>query len=118
MNVRLPKNNMGDMLKQAQQMQQDMAAKKEELESAVYEVSAGGGAVKVTINGKREIQNLEIDPDLIDPDDPETLQDIIVAAVNEAIRKVDETEAEEMAKITGPMSALGMGLGGGIPGLF
>lgn len=122
MKVRLPNNggmgNMQSMLKQAQQMQADMEAKRAELDAAEYEVAAGGGAVQVKINGKRQILSLEIEPELVDPDDIETLQDIVVAAVNEAIHKVDTTEAEEMAKITGPMSGLGMGLGGGMPGLF
>jgi len=123
MKVRLPNNggmgNMQNMLKQAQQMQADMEAKRAELDAAEYEVAAGGGAVQVKINGKRQILSLEIEPELVDPDDIETLQDIVVAAVNEAIHKVDTTEAEEMAKITGPMSAMGMGgLGGGMPGLF
>lgn len=122
MKVRLPNNggmgNMQSMLKQAQQMQQDMAAKREELDAAEYEVSAGGGAVQVKINGKRQVLSLEISPELVDPDDIETLQDIVTAAVNEAIHKVDTTEAEEMGKITGPMGDMGMGLGGGMPGLF
>ena len=122
MKVRLPNNggmgNMQSMLKQAQQMQADMEAQRAELDEAEYEVAAGGGAVQVKINGKRQILSLVIEPELVDPDDIETLQDIVVAAVNEAIHKVDTTEAEEMAKITGPMSGLGMGLGGGMPGLF
>ena len=121
MKVRLPNNggmgNMQNMLKQAQQMQADMEAKRAELDAAEYEVAAGGGAVQVKINGKRQILSLKIEPELVDPDDIETLEDIVVAAVNEAINRVDTTEAEEMAKITGPMSALG-GLGGGMPGLF
>ena len=90
MKVRLPNNggmgNMQNMLKQAQQMQADMEAKRAELDAAEYEVAAGGGAVQVKINGKRQILSLEIEPELVDPDDIETLQDIVVAAVNEAIR--------------------------------
>ncbi|MBO5789209.1 MAG: YbaB/EbfC family nucleoid-associated protein [Clostridia bacterium] len=120
MKVRIPDNGMGNMqsmLKQAQQMQADMEAKRAELDAAEYEISAGGGVVHVKINGKRQILALEIEPELVDPDDVETLQDIVMAAINEAIRKVDETEAQEMAKITGPMSAMG-GFGGGLPGLF
>ncbi len=122
MKVRLPNNGMGnmqEMLRQAQQMQQDMENKRAELDAAEYETAAGGGAVRVKITGKRQIVSLEIEPELVDPEDVETLQDIITAAVNEAIRKVDETEAEEMGKITGPMSALGgMGGLGGMPGMF
>ena len=122
MKVRLPNNGMGnmqEMLRQAQQMQQDMENKRAELDAAEYETAAGGGAVRVKITGKRQIVSLEIEPELVDPEDVETLQDIITAAVNEAIRKVDETEAEEMGKITGSMSALGgMGGLGGMPGMF
>lgn len=117
MKVRLPDNggmnNMQQMLQQAQQMQQKMEEKRAELDAAEYEVSAGGGAVRVRIDGKRHINALEIEPDIVDPDDVETLQDIITAAVNEAIKKVDDNEAEEMAKITGPLSALG-----GMPGMI
>ncbi|MBP5209934.1 MAG: YbaB/EbfC family nucleoid-associated protein [Clostridia bacterium] len=117
MKVRLPNNgganSMQQMLQQAQQMQQQMEEKRAELDAAEYEVAAGGGAVKVRINGKRQILSILIEPDVVDPDDVETLQDIITAAVNEAIKKVDAVEAEEMARITGPMSALG-----GMPGMF
>ena len=115
MNVRLPKNNAGnmqDMLKQAQKLQEDMAALETELEGREYEVSAGGGAVTVKINGKKEILSLDIDPDIVDPDDIETMSDIIVAGVNEAIRRVTDTASKEMSKLTGPM---GMGLG--MPGM-
>ena len=111
--------NMAGMLKQYQQMQEDMTNKQAELEAAEYEVAAGGGMVTVRINGKKEILSLDIQPDIVDPDDIETLSDIIVAAVNSAIRKVEDTANEELGKITGQMdlSALG-GLGGGLPGLF
>ena len=116
MNVRLPKNgpgNMQDMLKQAQKLQEDMAALESELETREYEVSAGGGAVTVKINGKKEILSLDIDPDIVDPDDIETMSDIIVAGVNEAIRRVTDTANEEMQKLTGPM---GLGMPGmGMP---
>ena len=113
MNIKVPKSNgmgggnMQSMLRQAQKMQEDMAALQAELEEREYEVAAGGGMVKITISGKKEI------PDIVDPDDIETLEDIVTAAVNEAIRKVEDTAAEEMGKITGPM-----GLAGGMPGLF
>lgn len=119
MKVRIPQgggpSNMAGMLKQAQKMQEDMAAMQEELEAAEYEVSAGGGMVTVRINGKKEILNMDIKEDIVDPDDIETMTDIIVAAVNQAIRKVEETANEEMAKITGQMSLPGMP---GMPGLF
>lgn len=111
--------NMAGMLKQYQQMQEDMTAKQAELEAAEYEVAAGGGMVTVRINGKKEVLSLDIQPDIVDPDDIETLSDILVAAVNAAIRKVEDTANEELGKITGQMdlSALG-GLGGGFPGMF
>ena len=115
MKVRLPQgmgggpSNMQAMIKQAQKMQEDMAAKQEELEVREYDISAGGGVVSVKINGKKEILAVKIAPEVVDPDDIETLEDLITAAVNEAIKKVESVSAEEMQKITGSM---------GIPGMF
>ncbi|MBE6597091.1 MAG: YbaB/EbfC family nucleoid-associated protein [Ruminococcaceae bacterium] len=103
--------NMQAMLRQAQKMQEDMAALQEELDAREYDISAGGGVVGVKINGKKEILSIDIKPEVVDPDDIETLSDILVAAVNEAIKRVDDTNSEEMSKITGSM---GMGL----PGMF
>ena len=100
--------NMQAMLKQAQKMQEDMAAKQAELEEREYDVSAGGGVVSLKINGKKEILSVKIDPEVVDPDDVETLEDLIVAAVNEAIKKVEAITGEEMQKITGSMSIPGM----------
>ena len=100
---------MQSMLRQAQKMQEDMAAKQAELEEREYEVAAGGGVIAVKINGKKEIMSVKIEPEVVDPDDIETLEDLIVAAVNEAIKKVEAASAEEMQKITGSMN---------IPGLF
>ena len=114
MKVRLPQgagggpSNMQSMIKQAQKMQEDMAAKQAELEEREYDVSAGGGVINVKINGKKEIMSVNIDPEVIDPDDKETLEDLIVAAVNEAIKKVESVSADEMQKITGTMSIPGM----------
>jgi len=114
MKVRLPQgmgggpSNMQSMLKQAQKMQEDMAAMQAELEEREYEVAAGGGVVGVKINGKKEILSVKIEPEVVDPDDIETLEDLIVAAVNEAIKKVEAVSAEEMQKITGSMSIPGM----------
>ena len=108
---------MQSMLKQAQKMQEDMAALQEDLDARIYDVAAGGGAVKVTIDGKLEIKNIEIDPEVVDPDDVETLQDILTAAVNEAIKTVNETNNEEMGKIIGALGMGGMG-GMGLPGMF
>ena len=101
--------NMQAMIRQAQKMQEDMAAKQEELNAREYDISAGGGVVNVKINGKKEILAIDLKPEVVDPDDIETLSDILVAAVNEAIKRVDDTNSEELNKITGPMN---------IPGLF
>lgn len=115
MKARLPKGmgggpqNMQGMLKQAQKIQEEIAAMQEELEAREYEVSAGGGMVTVKINGRREVINIVIQPEIVDPDDIETLSDILVAAVNEAIKKVDEVSSAEMSKITGSLN---------MPGLF
>ena len=100
---------MNAMLKQAQKMQEDMAALQEELDAREYEVKAGGGMVEVKINGKREILSVSIKPEIVDPDGIETMEDIIVAAVNEAIKRVDSTNEAEMSKMTS---------GFGMPGLF
>ena len=114
MKVRLPQgmgggpSNMQSMLKQAQKMQEDMAQKQVELEEREYETSAGGGVVNVKINGKKEIISVKIDPEVVDPDDVETLEDLVTAAVNEAIKTVEAVSAEEMQKITGSMSLPGM----------
>lgn len=113
MKVRIPQQggvgNMSEMLKRAQKMQEEMQEKQAELEEREYEISAGGGAVTVKINGKREILALDIQPDVVDPDDVEMLSDILIAAVNEAIKKVDSVAEEEMAKVSGQM---------GLPGMF
>ena len=117
MRANIPKGpSMNEMLKQAQKMQEDMQAKQAELEAREYEVSAGGGAVKLKINGRHEVLSMDISEEIVDPDDIETLSDIIIAAVNEGIKKVDSTTNEEMSKITGGMG----GMGGimGMPRLF
>ena len=101
--------NMQAMLRQAQKMQEDMAAKQAELDEREYDVSAGGGVVNVKINGKKEILSIDLQPEIVDPDDIETLSDILVAAVNEAIKRVEDTNSAELNKITGSMA---------MPGLF
>ena len=117
MKANIPKGpSMNEMLKQAQKMQEEMQAKQIELEEREYEVSAGGGVVKVKINGRREILNIDIAEEIVDPDDIETLSDILVAAVNEAIKKVEDATNNEMGKITGSMGAMGGMMG--MPGLF
>lgn len=102
-------SNMQSMMKQAQKMQEDMAALQEELDAKEYEVKAGGGVATVRINGKKEILSLELAPEIVDPDDIETLSDIIVAGVNQAIKTVEDENAKAMSSITGSMS---------FPGLF
>ncbi len=114
MRANLPKGmgggaqNMQAVIRQAQKMKEDMAAKQEELDAREYDVKAGGGVVTVRINGKKEILGIEIDPEVVDPDDIETLQDILVAGVNEAIKRVEETNSAEMEKITGALDMPGM----------
>ena len=112
MKVRIPNSggpgNMNQMLKQAQKMQEDMANLQAELEEREYDVAAGGGVVNVKINGKKEIISVKIEPEVVDPDDIETLEDLITAAVNEAIKKVESVSQDEMSKITGSMSLPGM----------
>lgn len=99
--------NMNNMLKQAQQMQAKMQQMQQELETREVEASSGGGMVKVTALGNKTIKDIEIKEEVVDPDDIEMLQDLIIAAVNEALSKADEMVAAEMGKITG-----GMNLGG------
>lgn len=101
--------NMQAMIRQAQKMQEDMEAKQAELDEREYDIKAGGGVVSVKINGKKEILAIDIQPEIVDPDDVETLSDILVAAVNEAIKRVETTNSAEMEKITGKM---------GMPGMF
>ena len=101
--------NMQAMIRQAQKMQEEVAAKQEELDAREYEIKAGGGVVTVKINGKKEILSIDLDPEIVDPDDIETLTDLLVAGVNEAIKRVETTNASEMEKITGNM---------GLPGMF
>ena len=109
MKARIPKGpSMNDMLKQAQKMQEDMANLQAELEEREYDISAGGGAVNLKINGKKQITELNIAPEIVDPDDVETLADIIIAAVNEGIAKVEKVSETEMGKITGGMGMPGM----------
>ncbi len=96
-----------NMLKQAQKMQQDMLKMQEEMESREYDASAGGGMVKAVVNGKHEVLSLTINPEAVDPEDVEMLQDMVVAAVNEAMRKAESEAAQNMSKLTG-----GLNLGG------
>ena len=101
--------NMNQMMKQAQKMQEQMLKMQEELEEKRYTARSGGGAVTVTENAKKEIDELVIKPEAVDPDDVEMLEDLVIAAVNEALRMADESSASEMSKLTGGLN---------IPGLF
>ena len=103
-------NNMASLMKQAQKMQKQMEDATKELEEKEMTATAGGGVVEITVSGKREVTKVKIDPEAVDPDDVEMLEDLIMAATNEAMRKMDEYSQNTMGKITG-------GLGGGM-GLF
>lgn len=96
--------NMNSMLRQAQKMQQDMLKAQEELESKSYEASSGGGMVTAVVSGKKELTSVTIDPEAVDPDDVEMLQDLIVAAVNEAMRKATEDASSQMSRLTGGLN--------------
>ena len=100
--------NMNKMMKQVQKMQQDMAKMQEELVGRTVESTAGGGVVKVVANGRQEVVNIEIKPEAVDPEDVEMLQDLVLAAVNEALRKSQDMASAEMSKITGGMKLPGM----------
>jgi hypothetical protein len=99
-----PAGNMNQMLKQAQQMQDKITALQADLEQREFSASVGGGAVDITINGKREVLSLNIKPEVVDPEDVEMLQDLIVAAVNEAMRKAETAATNSMSKLTGGLN--------------
>lgn len=103
--------NMANLMKQAQKMQRQMEEQAKELESKEFVATAGGGAVEVKVSGKREVISVKLQEEVVDPDDIEMLEDLIVAATNEALRQVDEASGSAMSKLTG-------GFGGGMPGLF
>ena len=106
--------NMAGMMKQIQKMQEEMLKNQEELEDKSYEGSSGGGAVTVTASGAKRITAVNIDPDVVDEDDIEMLEDLVMTAVNEALAKADDESASQMEKLTGGMGGLG---GMNIPGL-
>jgi DNA-binding YbaB/EbfC family protein len=99
---------LGDMMKQAQKLQSKMMELQEEMASKTVEATAGGGMVTVVLNGKQEILSISIDPDVVDPQEIEMLQDLIIAAVNEGIRRAQQIWAEEMKKLTGGMAIPGL----------
>jgi nucleoid-associated protein EbfC len=100
--------NLGEMMKQAKRLQEKMGSLQKELETRTVETSAGGGMVAVVVNGKFELQSLKIDREVVNPDDLEMLEDLIVAAVNEGIRKAQEMASSEMAKLTGGLKIPGL----------
>ncbi len=104
-----PSNNVNQMLRQAQKMQEEITALQADLEQREFSASVGGGAVEIKINGKRNVLDLKIKPEVVDPEDIETLQDLVMSAFNEAIRVLDEESEAEMQKVTGGVS---------IPGLY
>ena len=99
--------NQAAMMKQVQKMQQEMLRMQEEMENKTYSASAGGGMVTASVNGKHELVNIEINPEAVDPDDVDMLQDMVIAAVNEAMRAADVDSANNMSRLTG-----GLNLGG------
>ena len=115
MKARLPKQNQGGaqnmnaMIRQAQKMQDEISELQEEIEAREFSATAGGGAVQVVVTGKKSIKSLTIQPEVVDPEDIEMLQDLVISAINEAINNVEDTTETEMSKITGGVS---------LPGLF
>ena len=99
--------NMNNLMKQAQKMQKQMEDSTKELESKEFTATAGGGAVEVTVSGKKEVTKVKLSQEVVDPDDIEMLEDLIVAAVNEALRKMEDESQSQMSKITGGMGSLG-----------
>ena len=100
--------NQAAMMKQAQKMQQELLRMQEEQENKTYTAKAGGGMVSATVNGKHEVVALEINPEAVDPDDVEMLQDMVMAAVNEAMRNADSDAAQNMSRLTGGLNLGGM----------
>ena len=105
--------NMNNLMKQAQRMQRQMEERTKEMEEKEFEASAGGGVVTVKVSGKKEVISVKLSEEVVDPDDIETLEDLIVAATNEALRKMDEENTQMMQQLTGGLGGLG-GLGGGL----
>ena len=101
--------NINNLMKQAQAMQKQMEEMQKEFEAAEFEASVGGGAISVRVNGKKEVLGINIKPEVVDPDDVEMLEDLVLSAVNEALRKADEETANKMGKLTGGLK---------MPGLF
>lgn len=100
-------NNMNNLMKQAQKMQKDMADMQEKLDDMTFDATVGGGVVTAQVNGKKVVTKLTIDPDAVDPDDVEMLEDMVLAAVNEALKQADEKINSQMSSMTGGMGGLG-----------
>ena len=101
--------NMNNLMKQAQKMQKQMEDSNKDLETKEFTASAGGGAVEVTVSGKKEVTKVKLSEEVVDPDDIEMLEDLILAATNEALRKMEDENQSQMSKITGGMGGLGSG---------
>ncbi|MBR2560798.1 MAG: YbaB/EbfC family nucleoid-associated protein [Eubacterium sp.] len=99
--------NMNNLLKQAQRMQRQMEEQQKEMLEKEFSATAGGGAVEITVSGSKELKAVKLDPEAVDPDDVEMLQDLIIAAANEALKKVDEEQAAQMGKMTGGFGGMG-----------
>jgi DNA-binding protein, ybaB/ebfC family len=100
--------NMNNMMKQMKKMQEEMEKTQADIEEKEFESTSGGGVVKATVNGKREVTSLKIDPDVIDPEDSEMLEDLVIAAVNDAMKRADEYSSESMGKLTGGLNIPGL----------
>ena len=110
MKARIPNANQGgNMMQKIQKMQEEMQKTQAAVEESEFTASAGGGAVEVTVNGKHEIKSIKMQPEVVDPDDIEMLEDLLLASLNEAMRKADETMESEMGKLTGGLNIPGMG---------
>lgn len=112
MKARIPNQNMGsrnDMMKKIQEMQENMQNVQEEVENSEFTASAGGGAVEVKVSGKHEILGIELKPEVVDPEDIEMLEDLLIASLNEAIRKANDTMESKMGQVTGGLNIPGLG---------
>lgn len=114
MKARLPQGmgggpqNMQNMLRQAQKMQENLEAKKAELEAKEYVVTSGGGMVEITVLGNHQVKSIGLNPEVVDPDDVEILEDMLVAAFNEAVRQIEEESQRELEKVTGGLNIPGL----------
>lgn len=108
MKARIPNQNQGNMMQKIQKMQEEMARVQTEVEETEFSASAGGGAVEVTVTGKHEVKSVKLKPEVVDPEDIEMLEDLLIASLNEAIRKASDAMDSEMGKLTGGLNIPGM----------